>query len=88
MLRRAFNSGTNSYNLMVEGKGQPQRVDEVLTSAKSLGITVLRTWAFNDNHERSDSSALQVSTAAAHTHVRGPANTRFDAAMHGSAASA
>jgi hypothetical protein len=52
---------------MVEGKGRPQRVDEVLASAKSLGISVLRTWAFNDNHERSDTSALQVSNGKPHT---------------------
>jgi mannan endo-1,4-beta-mannosidase len=53
-------AGTNCYYLMVfsADPGLRGHVDEVLTEAAAMGVTVVRTWAFNDG---SGWNALQTS---------------------------
>ena len=48
-----FFTGCNSYYLMTRAAdpGLQQQVLEVLDDAKSAGLTVVRTWAFNDGPE-------------------------------------
>ena len=48
-----FFTGCNSYYLMTRAAdpGLQQQVLEVLDDAKAAGLTVVRTWAFNDGPE-------------------------------------
>lgn len=48
-----FFTGCNSYYLMTRAAdpGLRQQVLEVLDDAKAVGLTVVRTWAFNDGPE-------------------------------------
>lgn len=45
-----YANGWNSYWLMVAGSEESTRprVDEILRNGAALGLTVCRTWAFND----------------------------------------
>lgn len=66
-------TGCNSYYLMTRAadSGLQQQVLEVLDDAKSIGLSVIRTWAFNDGPEW---NALQpapghMSLAVSHVHL-------------------
>ncbi len=57
----------NAYYLQEEAArairaGEPTSVEleEVLVKASALGVTVLRTWAFNDDPQKAGDSAIQV----------------------------
>ena len=52
--------GTNNYYLMISAASEEYRgyVDEVLEDAASMGLKVIRTWAFNDGS--SEWNALQT----------------------------
>ena len=43
-----FYSGTNNYYLGIDPNRSQAEVDEVLNDAKAMGLTVMRTWGFND----------------------------------------
>lgn len=48
-----FFTGCNSYHLMTRAAeiGLRSQVLEVLDDAKAAGLSVIRTWAFNDGNE-------------------------------------
>lgn len=52
-------NGWNSYWLMVEGSDASTRprVDTIMRQGAALGLTVCRTWAFNENEYQ----AMQIS---------------------------
>ena len=64
-----YYAGTNCYYLMVFAADVDLRddVDEVLEDAADLGLTVVRTWAFNDG--ASEWNALQISPGVYQEHV-------------------
>jgi mannan endo-1,4-beta-mannosidase len=53
--------GANAYDLpRMAAAGRRAEVDAVIASAASLGLTVLRTWAFYDSSDPSAVGAMQV----------------------------
>ena len=53
--------GANSYYLpFAAAYGQTAAVDEVFSTARGLGLSVLRTWAFYDSPDSSDSAVFQL----------------------------
>ncbi|MDY6950389.1 MAG: cellulase family glycosylhydrolase [Thermodesulfobacteriota bacterium] len=51
-----YYAGTNNYYLGIDPSRTQAEIDEVLTDAKAMGLTVVRTWGFNDG-----SGGLQTS---------------------------
>jgi len=43
-----YYAGTNNYYLGIDPGSSTRAIDEVLTDAKAMGLSVVRTWGFND----------------------------------------
>jgi len=57
--------GANAYYLMESAaRGDSSTVKEVLSAASSLGMTVIRTWAFHDSPDSLDPSVIQYRPGA------------------------
>lgn len=52
--------GANAYFLLVDAaRGDTQAVHEVFSSARDMGMTVVRTWAFHDSPDSLDLTVIQ-----------------------------